>query len=346
MELMKLNLQYFTTPVQPVDGTFGPAGTSNTIHYTDTDRDTDARFGKLLEPGLRKIFFETYDELPEQFSMVYNVYNSEKAKETDWGMGAFQDWTVRADQFDTVAYQTLSPGLERTYIHDAFTSGFMITKEMYDDDLYGPMEKLAKALARSGRAKVEKDAIKTFVNAFTEDAGGVGASQIYDGKALCASDHPLLDSAGVGNNLASGALSDTNIKAAIQLMLDTPDEAGNLMQIMADRLIIPPALLDTAKRVLHSTQISGGDLNDTNEYLANYGIQPVVMSWLSTAGGGNDLYWFLQDSKRHEVNFFWRKRPEFAWDEDFDTFVAKYRAYMRYSFGVSDWRGIVGSPGV
>lgn len=344
--LFKLDLQYFTTPVQPTGGTFGPTGTANAIHYTAADEAGDLRFGKTLEPGLRKIFFDTYDELPEQFSKVYNVFTSEKAKETDWGMGAFNEWTERSDQFDEVAYQTLSPGLERTYVHKAFASGFMITKEMYDDDQYGPMKKLSKALARSGRSKVEKDSITLLVNAFTEDAGGVGASQIYDGEALCSASHPLLDSTGVGSNLVSGALSDATIKTAIQTMLDTPDEAGDLMQIMADRLIIPPALLDTAKRVLNSQLISGGQLNDTNEYLNSYGIQPVVMSWLGAAGGGSDKYWFLQDSKRHELNFFWRKRPEFSWSEDFDTFVAKYRAYMRYSFGVSDWRGIVGSPGV
>lgn len=29
----------------------------------------------------------------------------------------------------------------------------------------------------------------------------------------------------------------------------------------------------------------------------------------------------------------------------FDTFVSKYRGYCRYSFGYSDWRGIVGSKG-
>lgn len=29
----------------------------------------------------------------------------------------------------------------------------------------------------------------------------------------------------------------------------------------------------------------------------------------------------------------------------FDTFVAKYRGYMRFSYGVSDWRGIGGSLG-
>lgn len=336
METIKklwLGLQLFTTPVQP-DAT-------NSIDYTATDRDTKVNFGKLLEPGLRKIFFETYDELPEQFGRIYNVMDSDQAVERDWGMGAFGDWTKRASQFDTVAYKTLSPGLSRTYIHDAFTQGFMVTREMYDDDQYRQIEKMPKAMARSGRAKVEKDAMLPLVHGFD----GV-TYPIYDGKALFANDHPLLDGAGkTADNLVAGALSDAKLKEAIQLMRQTPDEAGNLAQFKATKLIIPPALEDTAVRLLNSTQITGGNTNDTNKFLNSYGIEIVVMDYLSAAAGGSDTAWFLQDGSRHELNFFWRIRPEFKWEEDFDTFVAKYRGYMRYSMGVSDFRGLVGSAG-
>jgi len=334
-DYFEFNLQYFATPVQPVGGTFGVAGTSNAFHYTAADLENEARFGKLLEPGLRKIFFETYGEIAEEYSKFLNVQSSSKAKETDWGMGAFGTWVERADQFAPIAYQTLSPGLERTYTHKSFTSGFMVTKEMADDEQYGQMSKMAKALARSGRVKVEKDAVTVLTGAFT--------TVIYDGKALCANDHPLLDSAKVGDNLTTGALSDATLKAAIKLMQETLDEAGNLIQMNPNTLIIAPSNLDNAKRILHSTEISGGQLNDTNEYLKDMNMKIVVLSYLSTAGGGNDGYWFVQDSMRHELNFFWRSKPEFAWDEDFDTLVAKYRAYMRYSYGSSDWRGIVGS---
>ena len=69
------------------------------------------------------------------------------------------------------------------------------------------------------------------------------------------------------------------------------------------------------------------------------------MDYLATTAGGNDKFWFLQDGNRHELNFFWRVKPEFKHEEDFDTFVAKYRGYMRYSYGFSDWRGMVGSTG-
>lgn len=333
-----MDLQVFATPVQPT--------TSNTINYTDADRDGELNFGKLLEPGLRKIFFETYDEIGEQYSKIYNMNTSTKAVEHDWGMGAFGDWEERVSQFDEVAYKTLSPGLDRTYVHSAFTQGFMVTREMYDDEQYRQLEKLPKAMARAGRAKVEKDAMIPLLNGFSADVGGVGASAIYDGQPLFSAAHPLLDSAATSSNLITGALDDANLKAGLQLMRETLDEAGNLIQIKANKLIIPPALEDTAIRLLKSSQLPGTDFNDTNKFLNGYGIEPVVMDYLGAAAGGSDTHWFLQDSGQHELNFFWRVKPEFKWEEDFDTFVAKYRGYMRYSMGVSDWRGLAGSTGL
>jgi phage major head subunit gpT-like protein len=302
-----LNLQLFAVPVQQTQGAGG-----NTLGYTVTDRDTEVNFGKLLEPGLRRIFFEAYDELPEQYSRIYNVQTSDKAREIEWGMGAFGDWTKRTTQLDNVDYKTLSPGLQRTYIHDAFTQGFMVTREMYDDDQYRQMNKMPKALARAGRQKVERDALLPLVNGFSADVGGVGKSAIYDGKALFATDHPLLDKAGVVNsNKLTGVLNDANLKTAIKMMRETKDEAGNLIQFVPTKLIIPPALEDTAIRLLKSDLITGSANNDTNSYLKGKGIDIVVMDYLGLAGGGSDTAWFLQDGSRHELNFFWRKRPEF-----------------------------------
>ena len=266
---------------------------------------------------------------------------SSKAQETDWGMGAFGDWEKRVSQLDEVKYKTLSPGLERRYQHEAFTQGFMVTREMYDDDQYRQIEKMPKAMARSGRAKVEKDAVIPLVQGFDK-----ATRPIYDGEALFSAAHPLLDAEGkTGSNLATGALNDANLKAALKLIRETPDEAGNLIQLRATKLIIPPALEDTAIRLLGSDRIAGGELNDTNKFLKAHGIEIVVMDYLGEAAGGSDTHWFLQDASRHELNFFWRVRPEFKWEESFDDFVSKYRGYMRYSFGVSDWRGLVGSTG-
>ena len=325
----KMNLKMFgaNTPVDPTTG--------NT-HISEN-------FGKLLYPGLRKIFFETYDEIPEQYSKIFNVQTSSSATETDHGMGAFGEWEERTSEIDTVAYAKISDGGDVTYRHKAFTKGFMIGRELYDDEKYGQMKKMAKALARAGRAKVERDAITVLTKGFKGDSG---AFKGRDGLELFHDAHTLVDSEKTCSNMINGELNRENLKAALKMMRTQLDEAGNLVQMKATKLIIPPALEDEARRLLHSTQVSGTELNDTNEYLKSAGLEIVVLDYLGEEAGGSDTMWFLQDGSRHELNFFWRVKPEFKNEEDFDTFVAKYRGYMRYSFGFSDWRGMVGSKGV
>ena len=328
MALVKMNLKMFgaNTPVDPTTG--------NT-HVSEN-------FGKLLYPGLRKIFFETYDEIPEQYSKIFNVQTSNSATETDHGMGAFGEWEERTSELDTVAYAKISDGGDVTYTHKAFTKGFMIGRELYDDEKYGQMKKMAKALARAGRAKVERDAITVLTKGFK---GESGAFKGRDGLELFHDAHTLVDSEKTCSNLMTGVLNEVNLKRAIQMMGQQLDEAGGLIQMKATKLIVPPALEDTARRLLHSTQLPGTELNDTNEYLKDR-LQIVVMDYLAEVAGGYDTMWFLQDGSRHELNFFWRIKPEFKNEEDFDTFVAKYRGYMRYSYGFSEWRGMVGSKGL
>ena len=300
-----------TTPVQP---------TGSNTHIS-------SNFGKLLAPGLRKIFFETYAEVPEQFSKIYKVNKSTKASETDYGLGAFGDWVQRATNLDTVAYDTLSAGLERTYTHKAFTKGFMIERELYDDEQYRQINKFPAAMARAGRAFVEKEAAKTL------NYGFLNAKAIFDGKPLFSTAHPLVDSTGVGSNLVTGALNADNLKTALRLMRETVDEAGNLINCNPNKLIVPPALEHTAKVLMNSMQSPGNDYNDANTLKG--ALEVIVYDYIGDAAGGSDTAWFIMNSRMAELNFFWRVKPEFKWDEDFDTFVAKYRGYMRFSYGVS-----------
>jgi hypothetical protein len=66
-------------------------------------------FGRLLEPGLRKMFMETYKEIPEQYSQVFQCTNSNKAIETDLRMGGFGLWEKK-DSAGSVQYQdTVDP---------------------------------------------------------------------------------------------------------------------------------------------------------------------------------------------------------------------------------------------
>ena len=304
----------------------------------------EVNFGKLLEPGLRKLFYETFDEVPEQYSKIFKVHNSKKAREVDYGLGAMPLWSefgtainanltgtaVTTGEMPSVNYVTIPAGLERVYVHKEFAQGFQVERKMVDDEQYGVINKMPKDLARAGRYKVEMDAASVLNKGFTDNG--------YDEKPLFAKDHPLLKSGETCSNLIEGELNVENLKKAIIAMRNFKDEAGKKVVYKADTLIVPPALEFKAIELLNSINQADSELNNVNSLKGKLKI--VVLDFLES-----DKAWFVMDSARHELNFFWRVRPEFKQAEDFDTLVAKYRGYMRYSYGYSDYRGIVGSKG-
>lgn len=325
-------LKYLIAPVDPTGGS--------------THQEND--FGLLLEPKLRKVFYDTYKEVPEQFTRIYNVKTSKKAKETDYGLGAFRPWnkfgtsftTVgKADKMPQVEYQKINAGLERTYIHEEFASGFMVERKFVDDEMYDTIEKLPKDLARAGRYKVEMDSASMFNDALAPTP----QNKIYDTKPLFSNEHPLVETVGAdgatpistkGNNLVKKALSAESLKEALLLGRKQVDEAGKLIVMNFDTIVVPPALEWLAMELTKTTGKPGTQLNDINVLKGSLNI--VVWDFLT-----NDDACFIMDSRNHQANFFWRVKPDFQSEKDFDSLVKKYNGYMRYSYGISDWRGLI-----
>lgn len=308
---------------------------------TPTGQNThqELNFGALLEPKLRKIFYETYDEVAEQYSKIFKVQKSKKAKETDYGLGAFKPWSkfgsstsavTGTTEMPSVNYQTIPDGLERIYTHEEFADGFMVERKFVDDEMYNVIEKMPADLARAGRYKVESDAIQVLADGFTVNG--------YDGVPLFSDAHPLLGG-GTASNKLEMPLSHDALKTATTMMRKTVDEAGKVIQMKADTLVVPPELEWLAYELVKTADKPGGNDNDINAMKGRFKI--LVNDFLTDAD-----QWFVMDSKRHQLTFFWRVKPEFKREQDFDTLVSKYRGYMRYSYGYSDWRGIIGSTGV
>jgi phage major head subunit gpT-like protein len=291
-------------------------------------------WGDLLLPGLRDVFYNTYNEMPTQFDKIFKVKDSKQATEKELGMGAMTPWTERVNETDNVTYQKISEGLLRTYTHKEFASGFAVGKRLYEDELYGIINGMSEDLGRAGRTKVETDVATVFNNAF--DATNY---PIYDGVALISASHPYEGGkTGTQSNLVEGALSDTTLKTAITLMRSALDNGGKKIVLTPDTLVVPPALEWTALTLVQSSHKPGTDYNDINTLAGK--LKVVVYDYLT-----DDDAWFVLDSKRHKLTYFWRVKPEFEKGKDSDNFVAKYNGRMRYSYGASAWQGIVGSSG-
>lgn len=295
-------------------------------------------FGDLLEPGIRKIVMDQYKVMPQKFSQIFHVLASTKATEEDTsmsGIGIFDDST----ESEVTNYEDPTKGYPVSYVHKKFKKGIKITEEMYDDDQYNQINKMAAALGTAAARTVEVKAASIIKGAF-----GVTIATGGDGKALCATDHPRADGGTAQSNADTHVLSETYLHNAKIAMRQTLDDKGQKIVVVPTTLIIPPALLDTAKILIKSNGRPG--TTNLNEINVNENTLEIIdWDYIDLASGGSDTAWFLQDKMIHELNFFWRKQFVLERDNSFDTDEMLMKGKMRFSVGFSNWRGFYGSTG-
>ena len=110
---------------------------------------------KLLWPGIREIWGQTYDQHPTEYTDLYDVRNSTRAYEQDVQVTGFGLAPVKT-QGGPVSYDSETQGWITTYAHIAYALGYIVTKEELEDNLYKEVsQRRAKANAWSCSQTVE-----------------------------------------------------------------------------------------------------------------------------------------------------------------------------------------------
>jgi hypothetical protein len=292
----------------------------------------------LLEPGLRAIFETQREALAaaSRIPMLFNVTTSSKAVEYDLGAGGFSDWL---EYEGAIEYDDHEQLYRTTYTHREFVRGFKVERKLVDDDQYNLINRRPAGLAIAAMRTREKHAASLFNNAFS------GAYLGGDGIALCGS-HPYSPSnASTQSNTGTVALSYDNVIAARQAMRAYEDDRGELVPVNPSLILVPPELEKTANEIVNTMQSGQPQVPGTADYRANLvagvGIRFLVWDYLTDANN-----WWLIDPALAGMylNWFDRTPLEFAMDPTSDfRLEARFRGYMRYSYGWSDWRWIYGN---
>jgi len=296
---------------------------------------TRANFGELLTPIHKKVFFKSYDELPEQYSKVFDTNDKMTMKEETFPhMGDFGLW-IENTEGNTINEDQMSQGDTATFTARRFDKGYELTWELVQDDLYNVMKGVgkggsARALGTGLRATIENDCAAVLNGGFTNTG--------YDGVALFSDSHPLADSASLGDNLTTGPLTDANLKTGLILLRDTRNEANVRIMAQPGDLIAPPELEYTGKALLVSTGPAGELSNDKNT-LPN--MRLVVLDYLSSATA-----WMLKAKALTNLKFMWRENAIFDSQPIPKTVDYFMYGYARFDSGYTDHRGLVGSTGL
>jgi hypothetical protein len=290
---------------------------------------------KELEPGLNALFGLEYKRYENQHAEIYTAENSDRAFEEEVMLSGFANAQVKAEG-SGVSFDEAQETFTARYTHETVALAFAITEEAIEDNLYDRLaSRYTKALARSMSNAKQVKAVEPLINGF-------GTFKTGDGVALFSASHPTV--AGTfSNTLATAAdLNETSLEQSMIDIAAMTDERGLRVAARGVKMVIPSELQFTAERLMKSQGRTGTADNDINA-IVSMGMVPQgyrVNNYLTDT----DAFYILTDVP-NGMKMFNRAPLTTAMEGDFDTGNVRYKARERYSFGVSDPRGIFASPG-
>ena len=290
---------------------------------------------KELLPGLNALFGMEYAKYEDEHVEIYDMENSSRSFEEEVKLSGFAAAPVKQEG-NAISYDNAQEHFTSRYNHETIALGFALTEEAMEDNLYDSLSsRYTKALARAMAYTKQVKAVFPLNNGFSS------SYQTGDGVNLFSASHPLV-TGGVNDNLVAADLNETSLEAATIQIAAWTDERGLLIAARPVKLIVPPALMFVAKRVLDSPLRPGTSDNDLNA-LREMGTVPggyCVNHYLTDTNG-----WFLKTDCPNGAKMFERVAMQTGMDGDFDTGNVRYKARERYSFGFSDPLGMFGSSG-
>ena len=293
---------------------------------------------KELEPGLNALFGLEYKRYENQHAEIYTTENSDRAFEEEVMLSGFANAQVKGEG-SGVSFDEAQETFTARYTHETVALAFAITEEAIEDNLYDRLaSRYTKALARSmSNAKQVKSVEPLIQGLPTTDNFDSG-----DGVSLFNTAHPTV--AGTfSNTLATQSdLNETSLEQSLIDIAAMTDERGLKIAARGMKMIVPSELQFQAERLMKSQGRTGTADNDINA-IVSMGMVPQgyrVNNFLTDP----DAFYIITDVP-NGMKMFDRSPIKTAMEGDFDTGNVRYKARERYSFGVSDYRGIFASPG-
>ena len=303
-----------------------------------------AQLLKELLPGLNALFGLEYARYGEEHKELYETEKSERSFEEETKLAGFGAAPVKAEG-SAIAYDNAQEAFTSRYNHETIALGFSITEEAVEDNLYDSLSaRYTKGLARAMAYTKQVKAAAVLNNGFSQNyLGGDGTSLFGVNSGGTRVGHPLVGGGVNFNSPTVGVdLNETSLENAVIQIAAWTDERGLLIAARPKKLVVPPALMFVATRLLETNLRVGTTDNDINA-LKNNGSIPqgyCVNHFLTDSNG-----WFLLTDVPNGMKHFERTALSTSMDGDFDTGNVRYKARERYSFGWSDALGVWGSAG-
>lgn len=296
---------------------------------------TSGSAARLLQDGVKKVWSAASKEWEPIYTQLYKTDSSSKAYELTVQMENMGLASVKTEG-DDITLDSFRQSFAPKFVHVAYGKGFIVTREAKDDNQYGYYKKGARALNRSMNITKEVRTHVLYNTAFSASSAMTGG----DGVAMCSASHINGPSGGTYSNIITAApFSESSLEDVLKTIMRAKDDRGLAIKLRATKLIGHTNNKFEFDRVLNSSLRSGTADNDKNVLMGTISNGVVTSPYLDA----NTNAWFIMTDAEEGLTYYDRTPLEFGEDKAFMSDNTRYKAYMRFSTGYSDPRGIYGS---
>jgi hypothetical protein len=297
-------------------------------------------FFETMLPALNAKIWQNFKAKKPMLSQLLDVQTTNRTIEQFSQMTGVGLPTLVNEGEDT-STDNFVQGYSKTFRPVKYGLGIAASQELVEDDRVGIIARRSVALSNSIYQAREIQAFSIFNNAFdgTNYAGP-------DGKALCASDHPLVKAGGTQSNILSVAadLDVTSLELALTDWELIKTHEGFLQLLPKPRVLVASANRWNVSEILKS-QMRSDTANNTRNAFQDSEQGGAIESLVSGYLTDTDAWFLVAPPSETEMVWIDRKAPYTKADykESNETGVV----YMRYraDFGFYGWKGVYGTPG-
>jgi phage major head subunit gpT-like protein len=254
----------------------------------------------VTKTALDDVFFQKYaakqgpNLTSAQDNMVFIQDSTDRAAvilEHFKGVGLWEDTPEQAE------YKGDTPLVTNqiTFSVARFTKKFHITEEMIEDDLHRVVRNAISQMGTKAKVSQNTKSMEIYRNAAT-------TTLTADGAALLSASHTSINGSTVDNTI-SGAFTVDTLEEGIKDMLESKDQADDIIGHEAKTILIPPELYKEVVEITESRLEANTTDNNMNVFSAKYGLTIRQSQYLGAAAGGKDGHWFLMGEFHSVMRF-------------------------------------------
>jgi hypothetical protein len=292
-----------------------------------------SNFWATTEPVRRKYLAQGRKDILKVHQKVFKVGSADEPVRKVMEIGG-PGQLMRKTEGANIASLTMRISSEKSVLLETFAGKISFSWEFARDNKVKEVARASKGLGRAVDLTKEYTAALVLDRAFNSSYGIT-----HDGNELCATDHLI-----VGTNASTGAncgtthaaLSETALEDVYTALSTMVGSDGMLAPRIAKKLVVPAALMHTAKKLTKSGNTLGSANNDPK--VVGDDLELVVNPYLSSA-----TRWFVLTDSGDGLFLENDVDGEFMEDNDTSGNLDKvFVAISRFRTGCDEWRHVWG----